>query len=195
MILLYKGAIMINSMKHKYIEVALVLGICILSMSTRRTSVLRLVSNELYKSIRDILEDIKTKYHNTLEFEVNFIKQDDEHYLVKLSNVSGTLPIFYFNNYNLTHIIIVLEMYLESYAINNTHKRWYNFFLPKKYVIHCENYLMYFFFLHFEEIVGDYYNVTPISDKECIIHYEEIPMWTRIMRHIFPLNNKHTLLK
>ena len=182
-------------MKHKYIEVALVLGICILSMSTRRTSVLRLVSNELYKAIKDILEDIKTKYHNTLEFEVNFIKQDDEHYLVKLSNASGTLPIFYFNNYNLTHIIIVLEMYLESYAVNNTHKRWYNFFVPKNYVIHCENYLMYFFFLHFEEIVGDYYNVTPISDKECIIHYEEIPMWTRIMRSIFPVNNKHTLLK
>ena len=100
-----------------------------------------------------------------------------------------------FNNYNLTHIIIVLEMYLESYAINNTHKRWYNFFLPKKYVIHCENYLMYFFFLHFEEIVGDYYIVTPISDKEHILQYEEIPIWTRIMRHIFPLNNKHTLLK
>ena len=162
-------------------------------MSNKRTSVLRLVSNELYKSIRDILEDIKTKYHNTLEFEVNFIKQDDEHYLLELSSVSGTLPIFYF--YNLTHIIIVLEMYLESYAINNTHKRWYNFFLPKKYVIHCENYLMYFFFLHFEEIVGDYYIVTPISDKEHILQYEEIPIWTRIMRHIFPLNNKHTLLK
>lgn len=130
---------MINNLKQKYIEVALVLGICVLSMSNKRTSVLRLVSNELYKSIRDILEDIKTKYHNTLEFEVNFIKQDDEHYLLELSSVSGTLPIFYFNNYNLTHIIIVLEMYLESYAINNTHKHWYNFFLPKKYVIYCEN--------------------------------------------------------
>ena len=192
---------MINNLKQKYIEVALVLGICVLSMSNKRTSVLRLVSNELYKSIRDILEDIKTKYHNTLEFEVNFIKQDDEHYLLELSSVSGTLPIFYFNNYNLTHIIIVLEMYLESYAINNTHKHWYNFFLPKRYVIHCENYLMYFFFLHFEEIVGDYYIVTPISDKEHILQYEEIPIWTRIMRFInplynkLPLNNKHILLK
>ena len=58
-----------------------------------------------------------------------------------------------------------------------------------------KNYLMYFFFLHFEEIVGDYYIVTPISDKEHILQYEEIPIWTRIMRHIFPLNNKHTLLK
>ena len=67
---------MINNLKQKYIEVALVLGICVLSMSNKRTSVLRLVSNELYKSIRDILEDIKTKYHNTLEFEVNFIKQE-----------------------------------------------------------------------------------------------------------------------
>ena len=96
---------MINNLKQKYIEVALVLGICVLSMSNKRTSVLRLVSNELYKSIRDILEDIKTKYHNTLEFEVNFIKQDDEHYLLELSSVSGTLPIFYNSARNVFRIL------------------------------------------------------------------------------------------
>ena len=58
---------MINNLKQKYIEVALVLGICVLSMSNKRTSVLRLVSNELYKSIRDILEDIKTNFISEYE--------------------------------------------------------------------------------------------------------------------------------